>query len=1029
MRLQLVTCLSIAFISPGRTVAQDYDPDVVASHLEAASESGDPRRGLAVFTNAKSACVSCHKVAGQGGDVGPDLTEIAKLRKPDQLIESLLWPNRTVEDKYRAVQVVTEDGKQLRGYVMKREEKSLTIIDPTDPRAKPQTIPIDSIEDESPVGSLMPTNLLATMSDQQRADLTRFLMSLGTDNGIPRKELNMLIMHATAHGRGPATFEHDRKPLQPEHYPHWQHFVNRDRDYDFYAKQAAHFRGMKHPPMLLGEFPGLDGGQQGHWGNQNDQTTWKSDRWNQVKLGSMQAGIFHGPGGKIGRAVCVRFGEKGKQAACFNADSLRFEAHWSGDKFLRFSDHRHGFLNGLTPVGEQHGIEKTKPITEPTQYHGFYRIGERVIFAYRVGEAEHLVEAAVEDGKLVQRRLKASKDQLVDEIVNAEVAWPEVFRTRIRLGKAVPYAVDTIELPTDNPWDVPLFVGGLGFSQKSILVCTMHGDVWFALNYQHPSKEATWKRFASGLHHPLGMVIDKDGIFVLCRDQITRLHDLNDDGEADFYECFSNAFVTSTAGHDYICGLQRDAEGRFYIASGNQGIVRISRDGQKADVIATGFRNPDGLGLLPDGTVTVPCSEGAWTPASMICAARPSSTPSFHGYRGPKNGQPPTLPLAYLPRGLDNSAGGQCIVESHRWGPLKDQLIHTSFGTGRHMLVLRDEVDGQLQGAVVPLPGEFLSGAHRARFSPRDGQLYVGGMQGWGSYTPEFGCLHRVRYTGDPVQLPTSFRVHENGVAIGFADDIDTKLASKPESHFAQCWNYRYSAAYGSPEFSTTHFGMQGHDRMDITNAHVSDDRRTLFLEIPDVQPVNQLHLLVKSNEQDEHQLFVTAHKLAPPFRDYPGYRAREKTINPHPILADIALTQRKQDANPHIKRINKARPIRIETGTNLSYRTREFKVKQGEAIALTLVNPDVVPHNLVLAKPGSMERIGDLANKFISDPNAAVRQYVPDSPDVLAYTDVVFPKSEFTIYFKAPKKAGRYPYLCTFPGHWMIMNGTMVVE
>ena len=80
------------------------------------------------------------------------------------------------------------------------------------------------------------------------------------------------------------------------------------------------------------------------------------------------------------------------------------------------------------------------------------------------------------------------------------------------------------------------------------------------------------------------------------------------------------------------------------------------------------------------------------------------------------------MPPAYLPRGLDNSAGGQCIVESHRWGPLKDQLIHTSFGTGRHMLVLRDEVDGQLQGAVVPLLGEFLSGAHRARFSPSDGQ-------------------------------------------------------------------------------------------------------------------------------------------------------------------------------------------------------------------------------------------------------------------------------------------------------------------
>ena len=51
--------------------------------------------------------------------------------------------------------------------------------------------------------------------------------------------------------------------------------------------------------------------------------------------------------------------------------------------------------------------------------------------------------------------------------------------------------------------------------------------------------------------------------------------------------------------------------------------MRISADGRKAEVLATGFRNPDGLALLPDGSITVPCSEGEWTPASMICQVRP----------------------------------------------------------------------------------------------------------------------------------------------------------------------------------------------------------------------------------------------------------------------------------------------------------------------------------------------------------------------------------------------------------------------
>ena len=88
------------------------------------------------------------------------------------------------------------------------------------------------------------------------------------------------------------------------------------------------------------------------------------------------------------------------------------------------------------------------------------------------------------------------------------------------------------------------------------------------------SKNVRWRRIASGLHHALGLVIADQSVYVLGRDQITRLVDLNGDGETDFYECFSNAYVTSPAGHDFICGLERDAAGNFYTASGNQGLLR-----------------------------------------------------------------------------------------------------------------------------------------------------------------------------------------------------------------------------------------------------------------------------------------------------------------------------------------------------------------------------------------------------------------------------------------------------------------------
>jgi azurin len=69
------------------------------------------------------------------------------------------------------------------------------------------------------------------------------------------------------------------------------------------------------------------------------------------------------------------------------------------------------------------------------------------------------------------------------------------------------------------------------------------------------------------------------------------------------------------------------------------------------------------------------------------------------------------------------------------------------------------------------------------------------------------------------------------------------------------------------------------------------------------------------------------------------------------------------------------------------------------------------------------------LINKFIADPDAASRHYIPRTELVLAYTDIVAPQDRSVIYFRAPTAPGRYPYLCTFPGHWMVMNGEMIVE
>jgi azurin len=699
-------------------------------------------------------------------------------------------------------------------------------------------------------------------------------------------------------------------------------------------------------------------------------------------------------------------------------------------------------MDGLRPAGKLLTPPPGNKPNEPFEYLGLYRHGNRVIFAYRIGDVEYLDAPWASDGKFVREVAPREKHSLRHLTEGGDRQWPQTLETAVRPGKGDPYAIDTIELPFDNPWKALLFCSGHDFlPDGSALVCTMQGDVWRVEGLDSPADKpgkARWTRFAAGLHHPLGLVVDGDSVFVQCRDQLMRLRDLNGDGEADFYECFSKAFETSPAGHDYICGLERDRHGNFYTASGNQGLLRISADGQRAEVLATGFRNPDGLGLYPDGTVTVPCSEGEWTPASMICAIPPAPTthtghaptpgPLHFGYRGPKDGQPPSLPLAYLPRGVDNSSGGQVYVASDRWGPLQGQMVHLSFGACSHALLLRDEVQGQLQGAIVPLPGDFASGVHRGRFSPRDGQLYVSGMNGWGSYATQDGCFQRVRYTGSAVQLPVGFHVHENGVLLRFSEAIEPGVAEDVRKHFAQCWNYRYSAAYGSPEFSTSHPGLRGHDRVTIASAHVLADGKSLFLELPDLQPVNQLHLRIATGSGAPSELFVTVHKLDAPFENFPGYRARPKLIAAHPLLVDLTLNAQRTP-NPWLKKIKEARAIPIETGKNLTFATTEIRAGAGEPIMFTLSNPDVVPHNWALIRPGTLQSIGDAANRLITDPDALARHYIPKSDDVLAYTDIVHPGERFTIYFRAPKQPGRYPYLCTFPGHWQVMNGTLIVE
>jgi plastocyanin len=120
---------------------------------------------------------------------------------------------------------------------------------------------------------------------------------------------------------------------------------------------------------------------------------------------------------------------------------------------------------------------------------------------------------------------------------------------------------------------------------------------------------------------------------------------------------------------------------------------------------------------------------------------------------------------------------------------------------------------------------------------------------------------------------------------------------------------------------------------------------------------------------------------------------------------------------------------IRVSAVPNqLAFSPAEIRLRAGKKIILTFDNPDLQIHNLVIVRPGSGERVGQLADQMAQDSDALERQFVPDSNDVIWSTSLVNGKGTFQGEFNVPEVPGRYPFICSFPGHWRVMKGVMVV-
>jgi hypothetical protein len=441
------------------------------------------------------------------------------------------------------------------------------------------------------------------------------------------------------------------------------------------------------------------------------------------------------------------------------------------------------------------------------------------------------------------------------------------------------YVLDTLNLPTTNPWNTSLRLAALDFFPDGrAAVSTLGGEVWIVSGIDQTLTNPHWRRFATGLYQAVGLKIIDGTIYVLGRDQITKLHDLNSDGEADFYENFNNASIVTERQDECNLGLETDAEGNSYFTKAGAGatpdrlhahtgtMLKVPKSGEGIEVIATGLRSCNGLAIGPSGELLCSDNEGTWSPASRINLIKRGG---FYGQMETSHRTPPPKdfdqPIVWLPRSFDTSPSG-LLWAPKDWGPLGGHLLGMSYGQSILYHVMSEEVDGVTQGAVFKLPMRFASGCMRGKFNPVDGQLYICGLKGWQTNAGNDGSLQRVRFTGKGVVMPIEFHAAKNGLFITFSQPLNPKAAGDPQNWSAERWNYKWQNKYGSQEFSLIDPKKPKHDEVLMEEAHLSSDGKTVWLKCEDLKPVMQMKIQYKirdANGKDlRGEIYNTIHKL-----------------------------------------------------------------------------------------------------------------------------------------------------------------------
>lgn len=428
-----------------------------------------------------------------------------------------------------------------------------------------------------------------------------------------------------------------------------------------------------------------------------------------------------------------------------------------------------------------------------------------------------------------------------------EPAFPEKIEVTSKPASdnVSPISERPLNLPLANPWKRAVRPTDIAFlSNGDALITTLDGDVWRVENIAE--EKATWSRAACGIFEPMSIAISKkDEVFVLGRDQITRLIDSNNDGFFDIYACASDAFPQTIHTRDYSTSLELEDDGSFVIARsgltdnkksifgetvpGRGSVLRISPNGLIVVTVADGLRVPF-IGKRADGALFVSDQQGNFIPSTPIHLLG-NDTP-YLGYEPAdfRSKKTPKPPLLWFPYQINRSGSSFATLAEKAFPSLGNAFVHLSW-SGRIFPV---ETPKTGLPFAWKLPFDFDFPILGAATHPQNGKLYATGI-GISGYLPQTPNEVGLAEISERVAMvaPVSFSLESGMLIVAFNDSLPpaiSLIAPRPE---LDLWNIKRTPQYGSGHFRWD--GEPGEHSITTGAVTVSPDRTKVAIAVPEI--------------------------------------------------------------------------------------------------------------------------------------------------------------------------------------------------